>query len=347
MKKIIVNGRFLIHQITGVERYAREILLELDKIAAPGEIEMAVPPDATELPVYKNIEIIKVGRLNNRLWEHLSFPRYVKKKNGISLNLCNVAPLPEPGVVCLFDAKIKVHPEFFSKIFLLWYNLLFWNATKRARLILTDSEAAKKDLQKYYPFLAAHKIQVIYPGWQHYERINYNESTLEKYSLKRDHYYFAMGSLEPNKNFKWVAEAARRNPDQIFAVSGSVNKKIFADGLGFACPSNMRLLGYVSDEEAKTLMRDCKAFLFPTIYEGFGLPPLEALCAGARRIIVSDTDVMHEVFGGGAEYINPSSYEYNLEGQKEKISGERILNRFSWKRSAESLYKVLKEIGLQ
>ena len=94
-------------------------------------------------------------------------------------------------------------------------------------------------------------------------------------------------------------------------------------------------------------MGDCKAFLFPTIYEGFGLPPLEALCAGARRIIVSDTDVMHEIFGGGAEYINPSSYEYNLEGQKEKISGERILNRFSWKRSAESLYKVLKEIGLQ
>lgn len=342
MKKIIVNGRFLIHQITGVERYAREILLELDKIAAPGEIEMAVPPDATELPVYKNIEIIKVGRLNNRLWEHLSFPHYVKKKNGISLNLCNVAPLPEPGIVCLFDAKIKVHPEFFSKIFLLWYNLLFWNATKRAQLILTDSEAAKKDLQKYYSFLDTHRIKVIYPGWQHYKRISYDESTLEKYSLKRENYYFAMGSLEPNKNFKWVAEVAKENPDQIFVVSGSINKKIFANGLGFDCPANMKLIGYAGDEEVKTLMRDCKAFLFPSFYEGFGIPPLEAISAGAKRVIVSDTDVMHEIFEDSVEYVDPKKYNYSLTGLHTKVSRDKILRKYSWKNSAEQLYDLLK-----
>ena len=74
MERIIINGRFLLHSITGVERYAREILAEMDRLAKPGEIEMAVPPETKILPDYENIKIVRVGKLHNRLWEHLSFP---------------------------------------------------------------------------------------------------------------------------------------------------------------------------------------------------------------------------------------------------------------------------------
>lgn len=91
--KVIINGRFLIHRVTGVERYAREILLELDKLIAPERMEMAVPSEVEDIPVYKNIKVVKIGRLHNRLWEHISFPWYVYTQKGISLNLCNVAPL--------------------------------------------------------------------------------------------------------------------------------------------------------------------------------------------------------------------------------------------------------------
>lgn len=72
--KVIINGRFLIHRVTGVERYAREILSELDKIIEPEGIEMAVPPEVKDIPTYKNIKVVKLGKLHNRLWEHLSFP---------------------------------------------------------------------------------------------------------------------------------------------------------------------------------------------------------------------------------------------------------------------------------
>lgn len=72
--KVIINGRFLIHRVTGVERYAREILSELDKIIEPDSIEMAVPPEVGDIPTYKNIKVVKIGKLHNRLWEHFSFP---------------------------------------------------------------------------------------------------------------------------------------------------------------------------------------------------------------------------------------------------------------------------------
>ncbi len=342
MAKVIINGRFLLHRVTGVERFAREILAELDSLIQPGELIMAIPPETKDIPDYKNIRVERIGKLHNRLWEHLSFPVYVRKQRGISLNLCNVAPLSSPGIVCIHDMKIKACPQYFSKKFLLWYNFLFLNETRRAKKIITVSEFSKKEIRKYYS-VSADKVTVIYNAWQHFERFNYDENALKKYKLQQAGYFFSMCSLEPNKNFKWIAEAAKQNPKMIFAVAGSINKRVFSEGLGFDCPDNMRLLGYVSDEEAKTLMRDCKAFLFPTFYEGFGIPPLEAVSAGAESVVVSDTEVMHELFEDAADYVDPRQYNTNLN-RLSRISAEQrdsILNKYSWQNSAKLLKSIL------
>lgn len=338
--KVIINGRFLLHRVTGVERYAREILNELDRIVEPGSITLAVPPEVEDTPKYNSISIVKVGRFHNRLWEHISFPWYVHKQKGISLNLCNVAPLPAPGIVCIHDVKIKATPQYFSKKFLLWYNFLLLNATKRAKMIVTVSEFSKSEIVKYFK-VSPERIVVIPNAWQHYERIGYDENTLNKYSLSKGEYFFSMCSLEPNKNFKWIAEVGRQTPQSIFAVAGSINEKVFAEGLGFVRPENMKLLGYVSDEEAKTLMRDCKAFLFPTFYEGFGIPPLEAISAGAKRVVVSDTEVMHEVFGESVDYINPNKYEMKLREKRGNEEMMQVLRKYSWKKSAEELMSYM------
>lgn len=344
MNKIIINGKFLTQKTTGVQRYARELLNELDGYILKNEIFLAVPNYVKSIPFYKNIEVVKVGKGKGIYWEQVEFPLYVKKEKGISLNLCNVAPLISPGIVCIFDMKIKLFPQFFSWKFRLWYNLLFFNQTARAKIILTDSETAKYDIIRYYPKLRKDKIQVVYPAWQHYCRISYDEDSLKKYCLKRNNYFFAMGSMEPNKNFKWIAEVAKQNPNELFAIAGSINKKVFNEGIGFDCPNNMILLGYVSDEEAKTLMRDSKAFLFPSFCEGFGIPPLEAMSANCSQLIVSDIPVMHEIFGDSVYYINPNIAALNLEQllNDNKSFSREILEKYSWEKSARKLLEILK-----
>lgn len=344
--KIIVNGRFLLHKTTGVGRYAKEILEELDKMIEPGMVQMVIPPEAEDVPSYTNIGVIKMGRFHNRAWEHISLPMYAKKEKGILLNLCNVAPLLSPGVVCIHDMRIKATPQYFTKRFVIWYKLIFANAMRKAKAIITVSEFSKREICKYY-HVAGNKVHVIPNAWQHYEKTGCNEEILKCNQLEKGNYFFSICSIEPNKNLKWVVETAKQNCNQVFVIAGSANNTVFADGFGFNCPENVKLLGYVSDEEAKALMKNCKAFIFPTFYEGFGIPPLEAISAGAKRIIVSDTEVMHEIYGDAATYIDPCCPCADLDGLfvSEGIAAKQeVLKRYSWKKSANLLWKLLRRV---
>ena len=355
MKKIIINGRFLLHRVTGVERYARELVSALDELTEPGQLEIAIPPEVEEIPDWKNITVRRVGKLHNRLWEHVTFPAYVKSRGGIALNLCNVAPLPCPGIATVHDMKPIAHPEYYSRKFVLWYRLLFANELRRARMILTGSKFSAREIIHWY-HVDPHRIHLIPEGWQHFERIEYDPYALLRYGLEKGEYYFSMGSRDPGKNLGWIIESARRNPEMVYAISGNVNKTVFSDPdlfkaetgadagagqrtvSGSAIPANVKFLGYVSDAEAKTLMRDCKAFLFPSLYEGFGMPPLEALSAGCPCVVVSDIPVMHEIFEDEAVYIDPSAAgDFTCR----EADAKKILSKYSWKRSARKLLRLL------
>ena len=345
MKKIIINGRFLLHRVTGVERYAREMVNALDDLTSPGQLEIVIPPEVedTDIPEWKNITVKRVGKLHNRMWEHVSFPAYVKLKGGISLNLCNVAPLPDPGIVTIHDIKPIVHPEYYSEKVSLWYRLLFKNALRRARMVLTVSKFSAKEIRRYYR-IDPHRMSITPEGWQQFERLRFDEYALERYGLEKGEYYFTMGSRDPAKNLKWVIESARMNPDTIYAISGNVNKNLFASMEAISSdqvPENVKFLGYVRDEEAKTLMRDCKAFLFPSFYEGFGLPPLEALSAGCPCVVVSDIPVMHELFEDEAVYIDPHKAQ---DFTCKNVNAGKILAKYSWRKSAKKLLRILESV---
>lgn len=345
MAKVVVNGRFLGMRITGVQRFAFEVVSALDKIVQPGQYEIAVPQNVNPSIELRNIRVVHVGRLKNRLWEHISLPLYAKKQNAVVLSLCNVAPLLNPGIATILDMKIFAHPEFFSRKFVLWYRLLFRNIALRSKRILTISEFSKDEIQKYYKNLAG-KVSIVPCAWQHLEKIKIDENAIEKYSLKSKGYFFSMSSLDPNKNFKWIATVAQRNPEQVFAIAGGMNANVFSNKFDYDVPENLKFLGYVSDEEAKALMQNCKAFLFPSFYEGFGIPPLEAMSTGAN-VVVSDIPVMHEIFGNTVHYVDPRNADVDFE----KLMCETVedsapvLNGYGWTKSAEILYEVLKEFA--
>lgn len=343
-KAIVINGKFLSQKITGVQRYAREILHELDKLLTPDDnVILLADKKAYDIPSFRNINVQIKGGFTGNIWEQTTLPLYAIMHNAICVNLCNMAPILKPDIVVIHDVSYKVNKRFFSKKFALWYNFVFSLIIHRIKTIFTVSEFSKSEIVRCYG-ISPEKITVTYNGWQHFERIPAATDALQKYGLTPGDYYFAMSSMAPNKNFKWLAYAAKVNPDVIFAVSGAVNRKVFGDIFDFEIPDNLKFLGYVSDEESKELVSKCRAFIFPSFYEGFGLPPLEALSTGAK-VVVSDRSCMHEIFGSCVYYISPDDPDVDIEKLISQSCDptESLLCKYSWAKSAEIINSYLQK----
>lgn len=346
MCKYVIDGLFLTQRITGTQRYSYELTCELDKLVKKGDIKILVPNSASNLPKYENIEVVRYGKHQGIMWQQIDLAHYLRKnkKQGIFFN--NVLPLTYPhGIITIHDVCYKANPQFYSslrdKLSMLWHRLNYWRAAHSNMIILTDSEFSKSEIIKYYD-VDPKRIQIIYCGWQHINRTDFSQNTFEKYNyLKPNEFYFSMSTLGANKNFKWILYAAKNNPDETFAIAGGGKLKGAAEAAGFSSLPNVHFLGYVSDEDAKTLMANCKAFLFPTFYEGFGIPPLEAIACGCKQIIVSDTPCMHEIYGDCAEYIDPYNNIYSLLNSKYVMIDTQLLKKYSWKKSAEEFIDLL------
>lgn len=341
-----INGRFLTRSITGVDRYAREIVRELDSMLGPGSACILVPERAelVDCPSYSNLQIKRYGPHMGHIWEQVDLYSYAKGNRLLGVNLCNTAPIRDAGIVCIHDMNVRANPKFYSWKFRLVYRALFGYEAKTARVVLTDSNFSKGEIEKYYP-AARGKIDVIPCAWQHVERVEADPSVLARAGLEQGSFYFAMSSLAPNKNLRWLVETARLNPSETLAVAGGINSKVFGKH-DIPEADNVRYLGYVTDGEAKALMQGCKGFLYPTFYEGFGIPPMEAMACGAP-VAVSDTEVMREVYGDAVHYVDPHEPCGDLTSllSHSVCDAEVVLNLYSWEKTAQKLYEVIKLIA--
>ena len=111
---------------------------------------------------------------------------------------------------------------------------------------------------------------------------------------------------------------------------------------------NLVWCGYVSDEELKALYMSCKEFIYPSFYEGFGLPPLEAMGCGCEEIYISKTSCLPEIFEDSVIYINPNKIEKIFDKEvkigKEKI--KKVLEKYSWKKSSLKIIRTLEKENL-
>ena len=340
VKKIIINGKFFSQKITGVQRYARETLNCLDSLVSDLDVEIVMAEDAKEVPSFKNIKKTFLSGKASVFWEQVKLPLYIKKQKAIGLHLCHVAPILKPDIVCIHDANVARNPQWFTKKLVIWYGLIHWACALWAKKILTVSKFSKKELQDIFK-ISDSRIENIGSGWQHIERTPFCEDTLNRFNLKEKSFYFSLGTQAPHKNMKWVYQCAYKNPNELFVLSGSTYHKVFKKTTE-EIPSNVKYLGYLSDADVKTLMKNCKAFIFPSQYEGFGLPPLEALSMGTT-IYASDIPVMREIFEDSINYIDIHSKNFSLPScipnQPDKSSF--ILSKYNWQFVAKKISNIL------
>lgn len=349
MKKVVINGRVFEFPITGVGRFCYEVICELDKIVPPHSCELAVSATARNIPVLKNIEVRQVGHTKGILWEQVTLLAYLLKTGAVALNMSNSAPIFRPGYVVLHDISLKVNRKKVSGLWeslkIHWPLLQYRIFSRFARKIFTVSEFQKREIMKYYG-MKPQKIVVVYNGWQHMNRIASQDDAAQKYSHGGNPFFFAMSTRAKNKNFRWIYETARNNPDFQFVVAGNLSPKYFQDTIVLEKIPNIKAIGFAADGEIKALMRSCTAFLYPSTYEGFGIPPLEALSVGAKAV-VAWASCLPEIYGDSVYYIDPNDYTVDLRQLLTHKTGDRqkILDCYSWEKTARLIWSNLGKVG--
>lgn len=357
-----INGRFLSQRLTGVQRVAYEIVREIDRQCSKGilqgnlEIVLAIPCDVKETP-FKNLILQRNSFFKGHLWEQFLLPIITFRKPLISF--CNTFPLFKfRQAVTIHDASVFAYASSFKILFRMWYQFL-WKASKYlCRFVFTDSVFSKTEIIKYCG-LSDTKIQVIYPGREHIERIIPDLSILERFNLSKGRYIICVGSLDPRKNFSIVEKViplVKMFDDVQFdtVIVGGAFTKVFSASENLEEIDNVKYTGYISDESLKALMQNAICLLYPSFYEGFGLPPLEAMTCGCP-VIMSDKASLPEVGGESVIYCNPDDEndiaKKIFELCKNPLLRQQLLTRtitqiqkFSWKNCADEYLSKLKEL---
>ncbi len=354
MTKFLINGNFLCRNLTGIERFAWEICARLDALlASSDDISLFVPKNAKRVPEYAHIKIIKsdTALKSFPLWDTIVFAKACRTHGAAALDFSNTAPLGKTcGVAFIHDIYAKDFPNDFTsfrdKLVAAYCRFHYRNICKNARLVCTVSHFSKKQIMDYYG-VPEEKIRVIYSGSNHMDTIQADESVFEKLSgLKNKEFYFTLGSLSLRKNLKWIMEHAELYPNELFVVSGAMLKNVIPPELEkIKLLKNIILAGYLSDGEVKALMEKCKAFVFPSYFEGFGLPPLEALSCGAP-VIISNAASLPEIYGDCAHYIDPFKPDVDLDALlAEPVSSPApLFEKYSLDNSAKKLYAALNSL---
>jgi glycosyltransferase involved in cell wall biosynthesis len=338
-RAVYFNGKFLSQKITGVQRYALELLLELDQLSGINvgdnlNVKYIILAPKDILPHYKkiftNIEV-RITKYNSSVfWEQVLLPIFSKKS--LLINLCNTAPIFKINqIATIHDVSPIVYPEAFSFLFSLYYKILFYSYGFLKFKILTVSNFSRSQILKYIPTIKDINITVIYNGSEHLNLIEANNDVLQDLALIDKQYFLIVGSLNPLKNISKLSKIISKhysNSDFKFVFVGSSNTKIFTTS-NLYNSNNIILAGFIPDAKLKALYLGCCALIFPSLYEGFGIPLIEAVTFNCP-IIASDIPSTREICGDLPIYFNPKS-EFDICSKlsmfmDDKIQSTRIKN---------------------
>jgi glycosyltransferase involved in cell wall biosynthesis len=335
---IYVNGRFRMNKLTGVQRVAQEITCRL-----PNSVKVCQPRQ-------------KMAGWKSHLWEQTSLAR--QSRDGVLWSPCASGPMiANKHIVTFHDLFPLESPQWYSKSYASWYRFSWSRLASRATHIIAVSEYTKIRLVERLG-VDPEKVTVIHNGVDH-KLFSASHAAVPaaraELKLPLGRYLLCVGSLEPRKNLTrlisaWTQVSAELPTDVWLVVAGS-SEAIYGSADFGELPPRVFLTGYVPERHLQGLYAGSLGFVYPSLAEGFGLPPLEAMACGIP-VMTSRTGALPEVCCSAALYFDPTNTADLSRAMKLLVSDVSMRRRLSflgreraaaltWERTAERTFRVL------
>lgn len=368
--KIGVEGRTLQGERYGVARYLGNLLRHLLELEEEDEYIVYLSQPITPLDFSSpQMDFKVIGHAPGLAWRHLRLPLAMwRDRVDLHFSPSYFLPLIKvcPSVVVVHDITFKVHPEWFARDRRFLFDDLFWREVKRAERIVTVSEHSKHDI---VDILGAEpsRVTVIHGAADGLFRQVRDEARLaavrDKYGMAPG-FLFTVGAIHTRRNLERlieaVSEASRAlHTDLELLILGTqapFTPPVDIWGTVRRCGMEDRVthLGYVSEEDLLLLYNACGLFVYPSLYEGFGLPVIEAMACGAP-VACSNVTSLPEVAGDAAVYFDPlrvgemAGAVVSIMGDDDlreelSLAGMRRASLFTWRKGAEEMYGVFREV---
>jgi glycosyltransferase involved in cell wall biosynthesis len=366
--RIGVNGRFLVAKRTGVQRAAYNLVKTLIEVDRENEYIIFTGQEQVGAPDWDYANVTVVGSnirgsesIRNYFWEQFSLPRLAHQhKVDVLHSPANVAPLFYSGksIVHIHDLCFVVNPQWYSFAFRTFYNFIIPRLAHRATKLITNSNNSRNDLLQYFK-LPAEKVALVY--WAVDQTFTRKKELVKERGDLPDDFILYVGSLEPRKNINTLIEAyslmRERRPDirtKLVLIGGEsplfaavrVKLKAFQEDVIFK--------GFVDDLMLRQYYQSAALVAYPSLYEGFGLPPLEAMASGSP-VVTSYSSSIPEVVGDAAIMINPLDVSQLADALVRGLTDEELratlikrgyeqVAKFNWYRVARGTLAVYYEV---